>query len=103
MAITLDQPVYYVVRFETRFTSLAEVQREAPEKLAAHMHRSQQLHAAGKLLMAGAFLDHPDEPLSTMGVLVSREAAQDYIDNDPFVRNGMATVTETREWNNMFA
>ena len=44
MAITLDQPVYYVVRFKTRFKSLADVQREAPEQLAAHMHRSQQLH-----------------------------------------------------------
>ena len=27
-----------------------------------------------KLLMAGAFLDHPDEPLSTMEILTSREA-----------------------------
>jgi uncharacterized protein YciI len=53
--------------------------------------------------MAGAFLDNPAEPLSTMSVLTSREAAEEYIKGDPFVVNGMVTNWHIRECANMFA
>jgi uncharacterized protein YciI len=62
-----------------------------------------ELHAQGRLLMAGAFLSNPQEPLSTMGVLTTREAAEEYMRGDPFVLNGMVSKWYIREWANMFA
>jgi uncharacterized protein YciI len=76
---------------------------KAPEALAAHLKRSKQLHEQGTLVMSGAFLDKNDEPLSTMGVLTSREAAEEYIQDDPFFLNGMMSKWHIREWANMFA
>jgi uncharacterized protein len=94
---------YYVIFMTTAFRSLAEVQATAPAELAAHLTRSRQLHSDGVLLMAGAFLDRPNEPLQTMGVLISREAAEDYARHDPFVRRGMVSYWTIREWANMLA
>ncbi len=51
----------------TRFQSFPDVQREAPEQLAEHVATSKRLHREGLLLMAGAFLDRPGEPVRTMG------------------------------------
>jgi uncharacterized protein YciI len=96
------QPRYYVACAETAFNSWAEVQQKAPQAVAQHIARSKQLHEAGTLLMAGAFLDRPDEPVTTMAVLVSREAAEEYMRGDPFVLNGQVKRWYIREWANMF-
>ena len=93
---------YYVVFMTTKFQSMAEVQGAAPAELAAHLARSKQLHEAGVLLMAGAFLDHPNQPVQTMGVLVSREAAEEYARQDPVLAAGMVSDHTIREWTNMF-
>jgi uncharacterized protein YciI len=93
------QDRYYVVQMTTRFTSMEHVKAEAAEPMAAHLMRSQQLHEQGILLMAGAFLD--GEPVQTMGVLTSREAAEDYARNDPFVVAGLVESWVVREWANM--
>ena len=53
--------------------------------------------------MSGAFIEKTGEPLSTMGVLTSREAAEEYIKGDPFVLKGMVSNWSLREWANMFA
>jgi uncharacterized protein YciI len=95
------QDRYYVVQMTTRFTSLEDVRNEAADTMAAHLARSQQLHQQGILLMAGAFLDDPGEPVQTMGVLISREAAEDYARNDPFVAAGQVQAWVVREWANM--
>lgn len=79
------QAQYFVAFFQTRYASLAEVSEEAPADLAAHIARSRRWHEDGRLLMAGAFLDRPEEPVSTMAVLASREDAEDYVAGDPFV------------------
>jgi uncharacterized protein YciI len=97
------QSRYHVVFFTTTFKSFAEAQERAPEDIAAHVARSKRLHEQGVVVMAGAFLDRPDEPLSTMVVCTSREAADDYIQGDPFVRKGQVSAWHMREWGNMFA
>jgi uncharacterized protein YciI len=89
---------YYVAFFETSFHSIAEVQAKYPQVIAAHLKRSNELHREGKLLMAGAFLDRPNEPLTTMGVFPSKESAEDYAKADPFVVNGLVTKWHIREW-----
>ncbi len=98
-----DQPVYYVAFCVTKFNSFAEAKDKAPDLIAAHIRRSRELHEQGVLLMAGAFLGQTGGPLSTMGVLASREAAEEYMKNDPFVVKGMTSDWYVREWANMFA
>ncbi len=97
------QPVYYLVFVVTKYKSFEEAKAKAPEQIVAHVARSKELHQKGTLLMSGAFLNNPGEPLSTMAVLSSREAAEDYIHGDPFFINGMISKWYVREWANMFA
>jgi uncharacterized protein len=98
-----SQPVYCVVFCVLKYASFEEARTEAPDDIAAHVKRSKELHENGTLLMAGAFLDDNDEPLGTMAVTSSREAAEEYVRGDPFFLNGMMSKWYTREWANMFA
>ena len=82
------QPIYYVVFFDIDYRSVAEALAQAPEAIAAHKQRSQRWHEQAKLVMAGAFRDSPEGHLQTMGVLTSREAAEEFAKGDPFVANG---------------
>ncbi len=98
--------VYYVAFFVTAYQSFEEAKAQAPETIAAHLKRSQEFHAQGKRFVAGpagAFLNTPGEPLGTMRVRTSREAAEEYAKGDPFVVNGMVTHWYIREWANMLA
>ena len=97
------QPIYYVVFFEIDYPSIQEALADAPEAIAAHKKRSQEWHEQGKLAMAGAFRDSPEGHLNTMGVLTSREAAEEFAKGDPFVLNGKVIKWYIREWNNMLA
>jgi len=96
-----NQAVYYAAFFTTSFDTIEEAQAQFPDALAAHSARSQEFHKAGTLVMAGAFLYNPGEPLSTMAVLTSREAAEAYAKGDPFVLNGMVANWYIREWANI--
>ncbi len=91
-----------MVFMTTRFLSFADVQRDAPEQLAEHVRTSKQLHEQGRLLMASAFLDRPEEPVRTMGVLGSYEHARQYAETDPFVRAGLVDEWHLRQWANIF-
>ncbi len=97
------QPKYYVLFFVTKFASIGEVKQEEPELIAAHVKRTRLFHEQGKAVMAGAFLDRPNEPLSTMAVLTSCEAADEYAKGDPFLLRGMISNWYIREWSNIFA
>ena len=103
MAELKNQPIYFVVQCSLRYSSFEEAKAKAPQEIAAHIQRSKELHEKGELVMSGAFLDNTDEPLSTMGVLPSREAAEEYVKGDPFYIKGMMSRWSIREWANMFA
>src|SRR4051812_20017750 len=77
--------------YDVEVCILAEAQANAPDDLAAHIARSKRLHQEGKVLMAGAFLDRPEEPVSTMVVCSSRESAEEFAKDDPFVIKGMVS------------
>jgi uncharacterized protein YciI len=62
----------------------------------AHRARLNDFHARGSLLMAGPFAN-PAE--GAMGVFTSREAAEEFIRDDPFVINGVVAKWSLREWN----
>jgi uncharacterized protein YciI len=97
------QVAYYTVFFETFYDSLEEAVSKAPDVIAAHRARSNELHARGTLLMSGAFLNNPSESLRTMAICATREAAEEYARGDPFVLSGMVSKWYIREWANMFA
>jgi uncharacterized protein YciI len=97
------QTIYYVVFFETCYDSLADAFSKAPEVIAAHQARSKEWHAQGSLLLAGAFRNAPKEPLSTMTICTTREAAEEYAKGDPFLLNAMIRSWSIREWTNIFA
>src|SRR5204863_6940566 len=92
---------YYVTFFITSCKSMDEVKANHGATIAAHLARSNELHKKGTLLMAGAFLDNPDEPVSTMGIFASKEAAEEYAKGDPFVLKGLVTKWYIREWANI--
>jgi uncharacterized protein len=98
-----QQRVYYVVFVVTSYESFEDAIARAPDMVAAHIARSQELHARGTLLMSGAFLNNPQEPLGAMAIHTTREAAEEYAQGDPFVQNGMVRTWYIREWANMFA
>ena len=97
----LSQASYFVAFFTTAFSSMEDIRREAPEALQRHLERTRQLHAAGAVLMAGAFREPKGGPISTMAVLTTREAAEQFVRGDPFVEMGKVAHHEIREWNNM--
>ena len=99
----LNQRAYFVVQCVLAYPSFEDARANAPDELAAHMQRSNELHASGAVLMAGAFLDTADGRLSTMAITRSREDAEDYVHSDPFYLNGMMASWTIREWANMFA
>ena len=90
----MDAP-FHVVFFQVDYTSLDDVPRE---QLEEHVARSSRWHAEGRLLMAGAFVDRPGEPIQTMAVVRTRQDAEEFAAGDPFVVAGAARVTAVRPW-----
>ena len=97
-----NQQMYYVIFCTTKYHSFAEAKEKAPQLIAAHIKRSKELHEKGILFLSGAFIEDNGKPLSTMGILASYEAAEDYIKGDPFVLAGVVQDWYIRKWANMF-
>ncbi len=94
-------PLKQVLSFTTTYRSLDEAARQEPDKIRHHIGRTQEFHAGGNLLMAGA-LQAPDGPLATMAILTSRTAAEAFAAGDPFVLNATANW-HLREWTDIVA
>src|SRR5260370_31991327 len=102
MSESKRRPLDAVVYVGTKYKSFEEAKAKAPEQIAAHIARSRELHQNGTLLMSGAFLNNPDEPLSTMEVLRSHVPAEEYKHGHPFFINRMISKWYILEWANMF-
>jgi uncharacterized protein YciI len=69
--------------------------------LPAHQQRIRDFHRQGSLLMIGP-LDNP--PVNgAMAVFASREAAEEFAKEDPFVRNGVVGDWRIHEWTEILA
>ena len=68
---------------------------------AAHRARLAAFHAEGTLLMAGPLGDPGDG--TALGIFTTREAAEAFIADDPFVLNGVVSQWQIREWNEVLA
>jgi uncharacterized protein len=71
-----------------------------PAHIDAHRARLREFHERGVLLMAGPFAN-PTE--GALGIFTSREAAEEFIQGDPFVVNGVVGKWRLVEWNEVLA
>lgn len=82
----------YVMFYEPSPEDLAK----APMHIAAHRERLDQFQARGTLVMAGPLIDGTNRAL---GIFTTREAADDFIQGDPFVVHGVVKRWTVVEWN----
>jgi len=62
----------------------------------AHKERLDEFHRRGDLLMVGTFGDRQAQ--GSMSIFRSREAAEEFAEDDPFVLNGVVRCWEVRDW-----
>jgi uncharacterized protein YciI len=81
----------YVVTYE-----LADDARDlAMQHYPAHRARLDEFHARGVLLLVGTFAD---EPVGAMAVFTTREAVDEFMADDPFLKHGVVGYHRVREW-----
>jgi uncharacterized protein YciI len=73
----------------------------AREHGPAHRARLHEFQARGQLLMAGPLDDPPTG--DAIGVFRTRDAAEEFIEGDPFVRNGVVERWTIRPWHEILA
>ena len=83
----------YVLFYESADDVIAKAQPHLPD----HGARIQEFAERGVLQMVGTFGDPQTE--GSMSIFTTREAAEEFVAGDPFVRNGVVKRWEIREWN----
>lgn len=63
-----------------------------------HLKLAESLHQNGQLLMGGALADPADKTILLFRG-ESPEAAEAFVQADPYVKNGLVLSWEIREWN----
>ena len=74
---------------------------KAPIHFPAHSARGQEFHARGELLLYGPFSNPLEE--GSMAVFTTRAAAEEFVEGDPFVQNGVVRSWQIREWKEAFS
>ena len=87
----------YVLFYE----SADDVLSKAPAHFPAHKARLDDLHARGDLLMVVTFGDPQEE--GSMAIFTTREAAEEFVREDPFVLNGVVRDWHIREWDEVLS
>jgi len=83
----------YVLFYE----SADDVASRAPAHFPAHSARLDEFHARGDLLLVGTFADPQKD--GSMSVFRTREAAEEFARDDPFVLNGVVRDWRVLDWN----
>jgi uncharacterized protein len=86
----------YVLMYESSDDVLSKV----PDHMPAHSAHGQSFHDRGLLIAYGPFGDPQTQ--GSMAVFTSREAAEEFAKEDPFVLNGVVRRWEIREWDEAF-
>jgi uncharacterized protein len=81
----------YVVMYEIAPDGMPKVMTHFP----AHHARLDDFHARGLLMAAGPLGDPPE---GAMGIFSTREAAEEFVRDDPFVVNGVVSKWRIVEW-----
>lgn len=82
------------------YVSAENVLAKAAEHFPAHSARGQAFHERGSLLAYGPFSNAQEH--GAMAVFTTREAAEQFAREDPFVVNGVVRDWEIREWDEAF-
>jgi uncharacterized protein YciI len=83
------------MRYVLFYESAEDVAAKAPVHFAAHRARWAVFHQRGSLLLVGPFSDGA----GAMAVFTTREAAEEFARDDPFVVHGVVRDWSIREWN----
>ena len=89
------------MRYVLLYESADGVRERAPEYYDAHVAHMRAFHDRGDLLLMGPFEDPQGD--GAMGVFATREAAQAFVADDPFVRGGVVRRWEIKGWNEFLA
>jgi uncharacterized protein YciI len=87
----------YVVFYETNPDAVGLI----PDQYPAHRARLDEFHARGELMLVGPFGDPITE--GAMSVFRSREGAEEFVADDPFVTSGVVARWYLREWHEAFS
>jgi uncharacterized protein YciI len=85
-----------VQRYVVFYESADGVMSKAPPVYPRHLARLNEFHDRGDLLLVGTFGDPQAE--GSMAVFGSREAAEEFVRDDPFVNEGVVKAWTLREW-----
>ena len=88
------------MRFVLFYESSDDVATKAPAHVPAHRARLEEFHNQGSLILVGVFGDPQTQ--GSMAVFTTREAAEEFVRDDPFVLNGVVSGWEIREWHELF-
>ena len=86
----------YVVTYELADGAFELAMQHYP----AHRARLDAFHERGVLLLVGTFAD---EPVGAMAVFTTREAAEAFVKDDPFVLNGVVARHTIRAWRELYS
>src|SRR5262249_46840045 len=92
LAIWEARLVKYVLFYE----SADDVVGRAAPHFPAHRARLDEFHARGHLLMAGTFADPQQD--GPMAIFATRDAAEEFVRDDPFVLNGVVRSWKILDW-----
>ena len=81
----------YVAMYDIAPDGLSKVMTHFP----AHRARLDEFHARGLVIAAGP-LGNPPE--GAMGIFTTRDAAEEFVKEDPFVVNGVVGTWRIVEW-----
>ena len=81
-----------VVLYETALEAMPKI----PQLFPAHKARVDEFAARGELLAVGTWAD-PRE--GSMAVFRTRDAAERFVKDDPFVLNGVVARYQIKDWN----
>ncbi len=83
------------------YDSADDVATKAPAHFPAHKARLDEFHARGVLLMVGVFATAQAD--GSMAIFTSRDAAEEFVKDDPFVLGGVVRGWRIQEWNEILA
>lgn len=100
-AAAATQPGLPATTYVLSYHSVEDFLLLAQQHGAAHRERLQQFHSRGMLLMVGPL----EEPMNgdAMGLFTTREAAEEFVEGDPFVINAVVARWTIRRWTNFLA
>ena len=85
------------MKYVVLYVSADDIASKAPPHFPAHKERLDEFHTRGDLLMVGTFGDPQSQ--GSMAIFRTREAAEEFVRDDPFVVNGVVRRYEIRDWN----